>query len=92
MRVKLLIDEDMSPRVAVALCADGVDACHVRDPDMLGATDKRVLERAFVEDRILVTANVDDFVKLAAQTACSLSAPVERWSSRIFLRRPTQIE
>jgi predicted nuclease of predicted toxin-antitoxin system len=63
--VKLLLDENLSPAAAVALFADGIDACHVRDRGILGAPDHEVLERAFLEDRILVTSNVDDFVKLA---------------------------
>jgi predicted nuclease of predicted toxin-antitoxin system len=44
---------------------DGVDAVHVRDRGLLGALDHTVLEAAFAEDRVLVTSNVDDFVKLA---------------------------
>jgi len=63
--VKLLLDENLSPSAAGALTADGIDACHVRDRGILGATDHEVLERAFLEDRVLVTSNVDDFVKLA---------------------------
>jgi predicted nuclease of predicted toxin-antitoxin system len=63
--VKFLLDENLSPSAAVALVASGIDACHVRDRGILGATDHEVLERAFLEDRILVTSNVDDFVKLA---------------------------
>jgi len=43
-----------------------IDACHVRDRGILGASDHDVLERAYQEDRVLVTSNVDDFVKLAA--------------------------
>lgn len=65
MFVKLLLDENLSPAAAVALAADGIDACHVRDRGILGASDEEVLERAFLEDRVLVTSNVDDFVKLA---------------------------
>lgn len=65
MSVKLLLDENLSPAVAIALAADGVDACHVRDRGILGATDHEVLERAYQEDRVLVTSNIDDFVKLA---------------------------
>lgn len=65
MSVKLLLDENPSPSAAVALFAADIDACHVRDRGILGATDHEVLERAFLEDRILVTSNVDDFVKLA---------------------------
>jgi predicted nuclease of predicted toxin-antitoxin system len=64
--VKLLLDENLSPAAAVALAADGIDACHVRDRGILGAPDHDVLERAYQEDRVLVTSNVDDFVKLAA--------------------------
>jgi predicted nuclease of predicted toxin-antitoxin system len=63
--VKLLLDENLSPAAAVALAADGIDACHVRDRGLLGASDHDVLERAYQEDRVLVTSNVDDFVKLA---------------------------
>ena len=66
MKVRLLLDENLSPRVAEALAKeDGVDACHVRDRNMLAASDQEVLERAFAEDRILVTANVEDYAKLA---------------------------
>jgi predicted nuclease of predicted toxin-antitoxin system len=61
---KLLIDENLSPNVAVTLRAEGVDAVHVRDRGMNGASDAQVLDLAFREDRILVTSNVDDFVKL----------------------------
>lgn len=65
LHVKLLLDENLSPAVAVALCRDGVDAAHVRDRGLTGATDPEVLARAYDEDRILVTANVLDFHALA---------------------------
>jgi predicted nuclease of predicted toxin-antitoxin system len=64
--VKLLLDENRSPAAATALVADGIDACHVRDRGILGAGDLEVLERAYHEDRVLVTSNVDDFAKLAS--------------------------
>ena len=63
--MKLLIDENLSPSIAQALCIDGIDACHVRDRKMLGRLDSRVLDKALQEDRVLVAANVDDFVVLA---------------------------
>jgi predicted nuclease of predicted toxin-antitoxin system len=65
VHAKLLLDENLSPRVAKALCVDGVDAVHLRDRGFLGATDALVLELAYAEDRVLVTVNVADFVKLA---------------------------
>jgi predicted nuclease of predicted toxin-antitoxin system len=65
--MKFIIDEDLSPRVARYLCQEFCfDAIAVRDRGLLGATDPEVLEYAFNEDRILVTANVRDFEKLAA--------------------------
>jgi predicted nuclease of predicted toxin-antitoxin system len=66
VNVKLLLDENLSPKVAEAIRnEDGIDACGVRDRGLLEATDAEVLERAFAEDRVLVTKNVADFVKLA---------------------------
>jgi predicted nuclease of predicted toxin-antitoxin system len=65
VNVQLLLDENLSPWVAEMLRKDGLDAVHVRDRGLLGANDHRVLDVAFAEDRILVTSNVDDFVKLA---------------------------
>lgn len=64
--MKLLLDENISPKVAEELaCGDGLDVCHVRDRGLLAATDAEILERAYDEDRVLVTANVNDFLKLA---------------------------
>jgi predicted nuclease of predicted toxin-antitoxin system len=65
--MKFIIDEDLSPRVARYLCQECCfDAIAVRDRGLLGAIDPEVLEYAFKEDRILVTANIRDFEKLAA--------------------------
>lgn len=63
--VKLLLDENLSPRAAVDLRADGHDVVHLRERGRLGIPDPEVLELAFAEDRVLVTANVADFRKLA---------------------------
>jgi predicted nuclease of predicted toxin-antitoxin system len=61
--MKFIIDEDLSPRVARYLCQEFYfDAIAVRDRGLLGATDPEVLEYAFKEDRILVTANIRDNV------------------------------
>lgn len=64
--VKLLLDENLSPAVALALKKQGLDVVHIRDRGMLGTTDPEVFDKAFAEDRILVTLNVGDFVKLAS--------------------------
>lgn len=65
--LRLLIDEDLSPLVAQRLREeDGIDAIAVRDRGKLGAKDHEVLDLAFSENRILVTANVGDFRRLAS--------------------------
>lgn len=74
MNVKLLLDENLSPKVAAALRRDGIDACGARDRGLLEATDPEVFARAFAEDRVVVTANVRDFEKLAR--SCELHAGV----------------
>lgn len=66
MNVKLLLDENLSPWVADTLRKDdGIDAVHVRERGLLEADDRVVLDRAFAEDRVVVTCNVDDFVRFA---------------------------
>lgn len=64
--MKFLIDEDLSPKVAERLrLENGVDAIHVRDRGLLGRPDPVIMQKAYEEDRILVTANVKDFQRLA---------------------------
>ena len=66
MTHKLLLDENLSPKVAERLrVEDGLDAVHVRDRGLLRTPDDVLLERAFREDRVLVTCNVEDFVGFA---------------------------
>ena len=46
MRVRLLLDENLSPKVAQTLAREeGIDACHIRDRGMLNASDGDVLEK-----------------------------------------------
>lgn len=66
---KLLLDENLSPWIAVTLTRDGYDVVHVRDRGLLQATDAQVFARAFDEDRIVVTFNCEDFKKLAGAVA-----------------------
>jgi predicted nuclease of predicted toxin-antitoxin system len=81
---KLLLDENISPRVARDLCADGVDAAAVGDRGLLGATDAAVFQYAYAEDRIVVTKNVGDFEKLAR--TCELHAGVVLLEHNSLLR------
>ena len=64
--MKFLIDEDLSPNVARYLCEQLlIDAVAVRDRGLLGVNDRQILEYAFNEDRILITANICDFERFA---------------------------
>ena len=64
--MKFLIDEDLSPRVARYLCEKFfIDAVAIRDRGLLGVSDRQVLDYAFDEDRILITANISDFEQFA---------------------------
>jgi predicted nuclease of predicted toxin-antitoxin system len=65
-QVKLLLDEQLSPTVAQRLRQfEAIDVVHIRDRGRLGSSDREVLEFAFENDRILVTGNVTDFLRLA---------------------------
>ncbi|MCB9669757.1 MAG: DUF5615 family PIN-like protein [Alphaproteobacteria bacterium] len=63
---KLLLDENISPWAAVQLRKHGHDVVHIRDRGILGQSDPEVFARALLEDRVLVTANIGDFRKLAS--------------------------
>ena len=66
--MKALLDEQLSPRIAVILREEGHDVYAVveRD-DLVGYSDRMVLEAPAAEDRAVVTDNVKDFRPLAAE-------------------------
>ena len=63
--MRLLIDANLSPRVAEGLRSAGYDAGHVADLDMVTATDEQIFDRAVADDLVVVTAD-SDFGKLLA--------------------------
>jgi predicted nuclease of predicted toxin-antitoxin system len=87
--VKLLLDENISPAAAVALAAEGIDAWHVRDRGLEGASDHELLDRAYAEDRILVTLNVGDFEKLVRERELHAGVVL---IERVGLLRDEQVE
>jgi predicted nuclease of predicted toxin-antitoxin system len=77
--VKLLLDNNLSVRLASALNGAGFDAVHVRDLGLAAAEDAEVLARAESDERILVSADSDFGTLLAATRAARPSV--------VFLRR-----
>jgi len=65
--VKICLDEDIAPEVAVILRSLGVDATSVHELGRQGLSDREQLELAAVEGRCLVTRNRNDFIILTRE-------------------------
>jgi predicted nuclease of predicted toxin-antitoxin system len=66
--VKALLDEQLSPQIAVLLREAGYDVVAVADrDDLAGSSDSIILEVATSEGRAVVTNNIKDFRPLAAE-------------------------
>lgn len=63
--MRFLIDNALSPDVARLLRDAGHDAVHVRDYGLHAAEDPVILERAGIEERVVVSAD-SDFAMLLA--------------------------
>lgn len=57
--MRFLIDNAISPALAVGLAEHGHDAVHVRDVGLAAADDEVVLNVAAEQDRVLVSADTD---------------------------------
>jgi predicted nuclease of predicted toxin-antitoxin system len=65
--LRLLLDENVSPSIVRPLSAAGHDVYHVRDRGLIGQPDHVIWRRAVGEERVVVTINAGDFVRLAEQ-------------------------
>jgi predicted nuclease of predicted toxin-antitoxin system len=66
--VKALVDEQLSSQIAAQLRESGYDVIAVTErSDLVGSSDRVVLEVASAEDRAVITNNVKDFRPLAAE-------------------------
>jgi predicted nuclease of predicted toxin-antitoxin system len=66
--VKAILDEQLSPQIAVLLRQAGYDVDAVADrEDLAGRSDRIILEVAYSESRAVVTNNIKDFRPHAAE-------------------------
>jgi hypothetical protein len=65
MMPKLVLDENISPAICLALWEHDIDNYHVRDRDRLRISDPRLFARAQSEGRAIATINTSDFERLA---------------------------
>jgi predicted nuclease of predicted toxin-antitoxin system len=86
--VKLLVDENLPPRVADLLAEVGHDAVHVRNLDAAGASDPEIIELAIADTRTIVSADTDFGALLAATGATAPSVILVR---EVVDRRPPDL-
>jgi predicted nuclease of predicted toxin-antitoxin system len=86
--MRLVLDNNLAPRLAVLLRDGGHDTNHVRDHGMQAATDEQVLDLARQEGRTLISADTD-FGTLLARTGAA--APSIMLIRRSTARRPEQL-
>ncbi len=68
--MRLLLDNNLSPRLSAYLRDAGHDVEHVRDHGLQAAPDEEVLHVASVHDRVLISADTD-FGTLLARTGAT---------------------
>jgi predicted nuclease of predicted toxin-antitoxin system len=63
-----LVDEDLSPTIALKLPELGFAATHVNHLNLSSTRDDVLWEKALERDEIVITANYRDFLRLAVAT------------------------
>jgi len=91
--LKLLLDEMYPPALAEALRTGGIEASTVGERGLAGRSDPEVLSAAAVDGYVLLTENVSDFARIAAErlTAGGHHRGVLIALSSRFSRRPSGI-
>jgi predicted nuclease of predicted toxin-antitoxin system len=81
--VRLLIDANLSPRVAALLGAEGHEAVHVADIGLLTASDEVILAHAAAAGLVIVSADTDFGELLAVSGAVRPSVVLLRSADRL---------
>jgi len=71
--MRLLVDANLSPKVAAGLREAGFEAMHVADLDLLTATDDQIFDQAVDDGFVVVTADSDFGMLLALRRSTSPS-------------------
>jgi predicted nuclease of predicted toxin-antitoxin system len=77
--VRLLIDEDLSPKLTAIAHEAGYEATCVRDRGRLRSRDVEVARLALSEERVLVTNNIVDFLDLALEAGVHPGLILYNW-------------
>jgi predicted nuclease of predicted toxin-antitoxin system len=86
--VRLLLDNNLSPRLVDVLAKEGWDVVHVGSLGLRAATDRVVLQIARDDGRILISADTDFGTLLAASHEAGPSVVLVR---RVIGRRVEQL-
>ncbi len=81
--MKLLIDANLSPRIAALLASAGHEATHVDQQGLHGASDETILEHSLGTDQIVVSADSDFTSMLAIRGLASPSLVLLRSSDHL---------